>query len=1038
MRGWRIRRRWPPPPCVESEEESLAHEVRDNTTVEDYKSGDEAQSRGTIDQYPLIVDVDLPGNKSKPLDVSFDQSSIASQSSDESAGPPTPPNGPSLMQQQHHSAYKRAIHHQEPPRRQEVETCHEKKQEPERKTRGRPGLSPIDTQIDGDIKNMLTGQRRAPSPYRMVKPEKEDLSTTRGRFSGEFLLSPEQTSLGTGAKAPDERKPVLNQPSNERRADFSSSDDSDRRRHHHRRRSTRGDVPLSGRSAGRPAVIHQDVRPVSRTHSYTYVDNDSFGSASQDDFQKSKREEHSDSERRSTITRSSYGSSLEDSKINRNGVNRANDKRSSMTASSSFVNSPRAMTNGIDPWVSGGSSDEGRRRKRDDISDSERRYSRMSTSFASSGDENKPQRRDRSRAPENPVSSRDVRPDATQRHSTLELPQISSSRHRDRSRTRDRSSTRTSRPTIDTLIAGASVVSSPVNEQYGDQHRSRLESEVSRYDYGADRYSHRSSTATPISSVSNSQIWGKALDDNENRHHSSGSSVRTSPHGTPSESTRVSKAPGDYFPLVNPVTSPQVAPPKLRTVSHNGVADDTKVPSRTNLMRPPTLPHSSRSSSDVPKLAQFTTRQEIRPRLSSTVQPIIEQRTRPPSVSTTVSPLNSPRVLQRAFSYSPTDDSRRDGYGRYRERNVSTLPATQRERLIHSAQASRDQIPRLSDFQTSLLNLPDCPRHLPSTGYHDWYTISGIENVKLCPMCVRVVEASPFRKLLVAVQINNPTKPMTCSMSQPWFKLGWIQTIKQRIPNTGLLRELVEIPTHTNPCPGTKPEVRSWFSLYDPVTDKPSNNFDVCSACVRSVRAIFPKCHDVFARKSKDMVQERFCDLNCHSKRFNHYIDLLEEISLKYDPKLHSRPPTKGLIEYVHKATRTIECTRSTPVSNKLWHFIPQLPELTICPECFDEVVWPMRDRPIADLVTHTMEIVPGKSRQDYVSCQLYSERSRRIFKEAVYKQDFQLLKDHVIRRHSVIQLLNEKTALVAKEIEQGIDKQAELEMLENQWKKFE
>ena len=48
-------------------------------------------------------------------------------------------------------------------------------------------------------------------------------------------------------------------------------------------------------------------------------------------------------------------------------------------------------------------------------------------------------------------------------------------------------------------------------------------------------------------------------------------------------------------------------------------------------------------------------------------------------------------------------------------------------------------------------NLPQCPRASPVAGYHDWYTVTRVSDIKICPTCMTTLGPSRFREIFVPV-----------------------------------------------------------------------------------------------------------------------------------------------------------------------------------------------------------------------------------------------------------------------------------------------
>ena len=150
-------------------------------------------------------------------------------------------------------------------------------------------------------------------------------------------------------------------------------------------------------------------------------------------------------------------------------------------------------------------------------------------------------------------------------------------------------------------------------------------------------------------------------------------------------------------------------------------------------------------------------------------------------------------------------------------------------------------------------------------------------------------------------------------------------------------------------------------------------------------------------------------------------------------------PNIQALANHARRTARIRECTRDDKIRSQPWHFMPQLPEFTVCEECFEDVVWPVIKQPIAAKMNRTLQMLPGEGRHSNgVSCQLYSDSMRRVFSDAVQYNDFDLLKAVATRRYEVEQLLQEKHRLLVRDMEKGIDRTTELQDVIRTWMQWE
>ena len=124
------------------------------------------------------------------------------------------------------------------------------------------------------------------------------------------------------------------------------------------------------------------------------------------------------------------------------------------------------------------------------------------------------------------------------------------------------------------------------------------------------------------------------------------------------------------------------------------------------------------------------------------------------------------------------------------------------------------------------------------------------------------------------------------------------------------------------------------------------------------------------------------CDLRVESKRFAKYVDHLEEISNQAN--FYRRPPNMlRFVQFAQKMSEFRECTRDDMVLDQPWHFMPHLPEFTVCEECYNDVVWPAAaaGSEVAGSFNRTLQMLPQSPMG--TSCQLYSERMRELFEGA-------------------------------------------------------
>lgn len=965
---WQRRQRWhwPPSPSVEDEADSLAHEISTGA-IQHTKPDDEAQSRGTVDQYPIILDINQSksagsGSSDPNQPPHFDTSSIASQSSEDSHGPPTPRNVRFISDVKAKSGPQRLSTKGKEIGREDREAKLSAEKQEER-PRGRPNIAKIDTDLGGDLQGMISGQRRAPSPYAFTKsePVRESKSDGRNRFSGELFLSPDNATPKRRVPTVEAKRSSSTKP-RERHDEHNSSTESehhrDRQRHRYRHHSRRRSARES--HAGRDSSLEREHREARehhhrkhRDHSRQRASSESQETDRRGEQNPSHHQRHRHSDRDGTKTDSPHHSSAEDTKAK--------------------------------------SKSQGHL----DVSD-EIRHRRQSQS-------------------------------------------------------------QLQRPALDPSSSHYSFDGSEVVEKNdsGQRHRKDQPAESNLQGRRVQPMEAPSVNPNAMEDVFESALHRNKRKTNPSPHPSPLASPRESPNSTapntPPHTPRPTDRPFPDATVQNNPSQGQAGPPKPKVPSRTSSMDVPLYPVNAppKFVRPnPLLSKPSRSPSEVhyvPKLDEKIN--NARPKYTSPLPSPVDH---PPlqRAGSYAFPLGrGPQSTQRSFSYSTNDTQRPspDNAHRTSVYRMSDLPfmpggassPTTPRMSRSSAPSSQEKVPQLLPQSPVTIDLPECPRSTPTIGYHDWYTIGGLSHVDICPTCMKSIGNSRFRDLFIPSLPKRRDERVSCMLSDPWVRVAWIQTIKQHRSNLDLLHQVLQRPSKTFSCPGKKVEARKWFRLVNPETDEPVHGFSVCSACVRRLEIVFPQLQGIFKR-TNNLLQERKCDLECNSHRFDKYVEMLDSAARECDMKHASTPNIAALISHADRMAQLRECNRDNMVLATGWHFHPDIPELTICEECYDTVVWPIRERPIARDVTRTLSLVPGHRPDRGISCQLYSKKMRTKFEEAVWHHDFHGLKELAMRRFTVERRLQERHALLMEDVKKGHNRQAELEKNVSLWKQIE
>ena len=399
--------------------------------------------------------------------------------------------------------------------------------------------------------------------------------------------------------------------------------------------------------------------------------------------------------------------------------------------------------------------------------------------------------------------------------------------------------------------------------------------------------------------------------------------------------------------------------------------------------------------------------------------------------ATQPSALKPPTLGQRRRASSSADT---------RPKSINNLAPLEMDRGPRSPSHSRR--PTVSGRAVSVgalpKALPSCPRSSPVAGYDDWYTLAGGPRAfSVCPACRDAIfNAGLGRHFRSKLTKTAEYDKVRCDFSVPWVRMAWDLIIRERRGDAELLYAMADVLAHETPCPGAIEDVRDWYRLTDPETGKSVHDFQVCPQCVRSLEIIHPVLRGVFHRShSHHHRPKRTCSMRTDSKRFTTYLNLLCDTAKQAEE--YRRPPNMfRFVGLAHRIAGIPECARDDMLLGQEWYTIPDLPELTVCEDCYDEIVWPAikRDLPVATKFKRNPEaVVPSHIG---VSCQLYSPRMRKIFQEACHRDDLQMLKSAAIQRYRVEKDLQARNLEVQKWPKD--ERMREVARLVEEWKRWE
>ncbi|CAG8272515.1 unnamed protein product [Penicillium olsonii] len=489
--------------------------------------------------------------------------------------------------------------------------------------------------------------------------------------------------------------------------------------------------------------------------------------------------------------------------------------------------------------------------------------------------------------------------------------------------------------------------------------------------------------------------------------------------------TTAAKVSNIAIPILFPHPAPATAP-------HSPTRDPRALSQRVP-QEPPTSRLRAQSVTAPPPRAMS----ESRPPPPRPVPEMVEKSKLLPSL-VPAQPTTDRSLVQPASRHTSTAHSSPD---RSTTHSSSRHPSTTRTSPDRSTVPSTSRHPSTSPQRPNStgMGLSPCPRTIAVAGYQDWYTLKGLTHLDICPSCMSQIAHSRYRDFFIPSLAKPANQKTRCAFANAWTRLAWAQMIKKQHDSLELLYQMTRPPPGSRGCPGRIVAEQPWYRIYDPETGSDLSNFHVCNSCARNVRILMPAHRDTFIQNPEPA--ERICDFVTSSPRFVRFIDLLDASASRAEADRARRPDTREFLGYARRKAVLRDCRRDRPTLST-WHYIPSLPEMCVCEDCYDEVVWPLAriHRPIARMVTTSMRILPGDApgRTREASCQLYSPRMRAKFREAVARDDLGMLESIAKRRIEAERRFTDRREELLEASGRGYDCDEEMRKAVDEWRRWE
>ncbi|KAK0665587.1 hypothetical protein QBC41DRAFT_367504 [Cercophora samala] len=383
-------------------------------------------------------------------------------------------------------------------------------------------------------------------------------------------------------------------------------------------------------------------------------------------------------------------------------------------------------------------------------------------------------------------------------------------------------------------------------------------------------------------------------------------------------------------------------------------------------------------------------------------------------------------ILRQESSLDPKSPVMYWQKGRFDPLDETSSPVTQvisvRRYLEDAGKGLIPQLP-ICRFQN-----PTSPHKASEAG--QWMTLQRAENFIICPDCYNDVFAnSTYQHLFLPVP--PPHQPVSCDFGgQFWYRIAFILSLKHNHTDLRLLQAASLVAARHQPCAGGLRATRIWYGIPSPNSrhPRPIPKFEVCSSCAKTCEALLPNLAGVFVPLDNNEPMKGTCEMHYSPdrKRFMDLWDHLEGVSDEA-VKLMMAPDLVLLADKIRDTVHYEECGRNRPLRNKKWFRMERLPEMTVCGECFWDVVVPLLEQDRQDGGDVKGEIPRNFYKQmqrveGLASCQLYSERMRNVFRLAAEHADWRFLEKEVLGRMRAIEEIDKRYKVLMEMKREGAD----------------
>ncbi|KAF2760566.1 hypothetical protein EJ05DRAFT_289283 [Pseudovirgaria hyperparasitica] len=308
-----------------------------------------------------------------------------------------------------------------------------------------------------------------------------------------------------------------------------------------------------------------------------------------------------------------------------------------------------------------------------------------------------------------------------------------------------------------------------------------------------------------------------------------------------------------------------------------------------------------------------------------------------------------------------------------------------------------------------VLQMKSCPRPGWTTHHDDWVAIQGYSKFAICRDCYKNHIAGTIfdHDDEIKRPRYRPGVKLRCSFDSAWVRMAFTLTKWRRERDLGLIKDLAEIAEKESECPKNEKIPGVWYGLKHEGKFVP--DLFICPYDIHQLEALFSTLKGMFTiiPQPRERSPHRCTLGRPSSPEFTSYLDVLHAIDEKAVAETkhqgYCMPNMKPLVALFpstpeRQLTTSVSqppppCTRGFFITNAKWHYIPRLPEFTVCSECYTKHIKPyIAEGYLADRFLAKPTYLPRSLDANGVSCQMYPKSMQKLWADSDEYNDYDTL----------------------------------------------